>query len=412
MRGIFAFSLVLIVYFLFGFYVSQVDPVVIPEKISRDTISKFYDYRGILNVHTRLSLGSGTIPEIVQAAKLAQMDFLILTDLNTFSSPHQDSYYENLLFLVGGKYSHLDSRLIHLPLKMGALGSNLGESQILLSDQLTNAAKESPESLLLLAHPYKTGFNWAGEIPQGLDGFELVNVKSLAQRAWELSKLSVFWTFLVYPFNPKLSFVRLFNEPSEELRLLDELSQSRRILAYAGAEASARAIPWSNYLMRFPSYEKSFEMFSNHVLMTSELTGNLDGDKQKIFTALKNGNHYLAFDLIGNPKGFLAVVEKGKDQYLMGSEIVFTPGLELKVSLPQKPLFFHEIVIYRNGERAVTSNEETLTWKLSEPGAYRVQVRVSLPLPLPDTKKWVTWIYTNPFFIRDSGQINFGRVNR
>lgn len=400
MRSIFSFSIVLIIYFLFGFYISQIDPVVIQEKISRDAISKFYDYRGVINAHTRLSIGSGTIQEVVQAAKTAQLDFLVLTDLNTFSTPHQDSYYENLLVLVGGKYSHLDSRLIHLSTEAGTLGSNLGESQILITDQLTKAAADSPNSLLYLAHPYKTGFNWSGEIPPGLDGFELTNVKSLAQRAWELSKLSVFWTFLVYPFNPKLSFVRLFNEPSEEIRLLDDLSQERRIYAYAGAEASARAIPWSNYLLRFPSYEKSFELYTNHILMTSELTGNLEGDKQKIFSALKNGNHYLAFDLIGNPKGFIAVAEKQEQIYLMGSEITFQPGIELKVSLPQKPLFFHEIVIYRNGERAYTSNETEFSWKVPEPGAYRIQVRVSLPLPLPDTNKWVTWIYTNPFFIR------------
>ena len=134
--------------------------------------------------------------------------------------------------------------------------------------------------------------------------------------------------------------------------------------------------------------------------MTSELTGNLESDKQKIFTALKNGNHYIAFDLIGNPKGFLALVEKKDQVYLMGSEIEFQAGMELKVSLPQKPLFFHEIVVYRNGDRAFTSNDVDFVWKIPEPGAYRVQVRVSLPLPLPDTNKWVTWIYTNPFFIR------------
>jgi phospholipid/cholesterol/gamma-HCH transport system substrate-binding protein len=46
-------------------------------------------------------------------------------------------------------------------------------------------------------------------------------------------------------------------------------------LAYAGAEAFARAFPWSNYLVKFPSYQSSFEIVTNHVLLTSELTGNL-----------------------------------------------------------------------------------------------------------------------------------------
>lgn len=399
-KTVFYFSVGLICYFLFGFYISQIEPMVIPEKIGRNTINQFYDYRGVINVHSRLSIGSGTIQEIIQSATSAQLDFIILTDLNTFKSPHQENYYDNLLFLNGGKYSYLDSRLIHLSSTGDTLGTNLGESQIQVSDQLSKSATDSPADLLYLAHPFKTGFNWNGDLPSGFDGIELVNVKSLANGSWDLSKLSVLWTFLIYPFNPKLSFIRLFNEPSDELRLLDEVSQQRKILAYAGAEASARAIPWSNYLLRFPSYERSFELFTNHILITSELTGQVENDKQKIFTALKNGNHYIAFDLLGNPKGFLAYIEADEKIHLMGSELIFRDGLQLKVSLPQKPNFFHEIVVYRNGERALTTNDSDLNWNILEPGAYRVQVRVSLPLPLPDTNKWVTWIYTNPFFIR------------
>lgn len=399
MKLFFFFSFFLIFYFIYGFYIAQTDLIVVPEKIRKDSVTRFYDYRGVQNVHTQLSLGSGSIQDVVKGAKASELDFLILSDLNTFDTPNQDSYNDNLLLLVGGKYSYLDSRLLRYSLRSGRLGSNLGESQIQIADLLTKKPSDSPENLLLLAHPYKSGFNWNGEFPSGFDGFELVNVKSLANRSWELSKLSVLWTLFIYPFNPRLSFIRLFNEPSEELELLDQLSETRKTVVVAGAEASARAIPWSNYLMRFPSYETSFELFTNHVLLRSELTGQLEADKQKLFQALKNGNSYIAFDLIGNPRGFYAVVEDKNSSHLMGSEIPFKDDLELKIHLPSAPLYFYEVVIYRNGHRQATFNSTDVIWKITEPGNYRIQVRVSLPLPLPDTKKWVTWIYTNPFFI-------------
>jgi hypothetical protein len=35
--------------------------------------------------------------------------------------------------------------------------------------------------------------------------------------------------------------------------------------------------------------------------------------------------------------------------------------------------------------------------KITERGLYRVHVRVSPFFPIPDAKKWMTWIMTNPF---------------
>src|SRR5690606_27682222 len=103
----------------------------------------------------------------------------------------------------------------------------------------------------------------------------------------------------------------------------------RRIFVYGGTEATARAIPISDYLIRFPSYRRTFELMSNHILLKSELTGNLASDKQKIFNALKNGNLYIALDMLGDPKGFVATVEGDGPSQLMGNEIKFKKDLTL-----------------------------------------------------------------------------------
>lgn len=400
MKTLVALSFLLVFYFLYGFYINQYEVSVVPPQITREHSRSFNDYKGVLNVHTELSSGSAPSSFVIASAKLANLDFLMFTDLNLFEMPTTfESYHGNLLVFSAGKYSYLDSRLIYYSLTQESIGSNLGDAQVKLSDLLSQKTGASKDTLTILAHPYKAGYSWNGEIPSGLDGFELLNMKSLVNRAWEESKISTIWSLLIYPFNPRLSFIRLFAEPTDEIVLLDKLSQQRRVVAYAGTEASARVIPLANYFIRFPSYKRSFEFMSNHVLLKSELTGSFNGDRLKIFNALKQGNFYMALDMLGDPKGFVATLEENGKSHLMGSQLKFAKNMALKVSLPSKPKDFFEIIIYRNGEAIAKINEPEVVFPIPTAGTYRVQVRVSPMLPLPDAKKWITWIYTNPFFV-------------
>lgn len=252
----------------------------------------------------------------------------------------------------------------------------------------------------MLAHPYHLGFSWNGDIPAGLDGMELINMKALSAQVWQHSKPSVIWSALIYPFNPEFALARLFMEPTEEIVLFDKTSQNQHLLAFAGAEASARAFPWANYLVKFPSYQRSFEIVTNHVLLTSELTGNLASDRNKIFSALKKGQFYVAFDALGPPKGFAATIEEKNKIHMMGSKIKLSKNLMMKVQIPVPSKNFYEVIVYRNGERFHTANAPEFSIPITEPGVYRVQVRVAVSMPLPDANRWITWIYGNPFFIK------------
>lgn len=393
-------SALLIIYFTYGFYISQYDISVVPVTLRNENPAGFYDYKGVMNVHTDLSIGSSSPSSVISAARAVGLDFLLLTDLNSFvPMTALEGYHGNTLVMAGVKISYLDSRLIYYSLKSGLPGDNLGEAQVQLADLLSQETSDVNESLLILAHPFKAGFSWSGEIPSGLDGIEILNSKSLSNRAWEASKASTIWSLLTYPFNPRLAFLRLFSEPTEEMELFDRLGQMRRVIGFAGAEASARAIPLANYLIKFPSYQRSFEFVTNHVLLKSELTGNSSSDRQKIYQALKKGQFYTSFDLIGDPKGFNAVLEENGRIYPLGSKVKWTKNLKLDVKLPSLPQSFFEVVIYRNGIRYETFNDRSVEHMLTEPGTYRIQVRVSPYLPLPDAKRWITWIYTNNFYV-------------
>lgn len=400
MKFLISVSVLLISYFIYGFYISQYQISVLPQKLKRETTLDYYDYKGLINVHSDLSIGSSNAVQIAAAAKAAGLDFLMLTDLNAFEDNlHNDSYLRGVLFLNGGKYSYLDSRLIFYSPDKTEIGKNLGEAQIRLADMLTQKEGDAKDSLLVLAHPYKLGFSWSGDLPPGFDAVEVINIKSMSAQAWQTSKASVLWSALIYPFNQAFALARLFQEPTEELALFDRTLQQHKMVAFAGAEASARAFPLANYLVRFPSYQRNFEIVSNHVLLTSELTGNFASDRTKIFGALKKGQFYIAFDALGDSKGFVTALEEANRVIMMGSKVKLAKNMSLKIRLPGSPKYFYEIIVYKNGERYRTYNEPDISMPVSEPGIYRVQVRVAIPMPLPDANRWVTWIYGNPFFV-------------
>jgi hypothetical protein len=153
-------------------------------------------------------------------------------------------------------------------------------------------------------------------------------------------------------------------------------------------------------LIKFPAYQKSFELLSNHVLLPSELNGNVARDRGKLLQAIKAGNFYLSLDMLGDPKGFIAYIQDKTQIHLMGSDLRFHRGLKLVAQLPAVPKDFYEIVVYRNGESVYISNEPILKYQIKEPGVYRILVRVSPFLPFPEGKKWFSWIYTNNFYVK------------
>lgn len=394
------FAAVLITYFIYGFYVSQQDLTVVPAQFPQTASNEYHDYRGVLNVHTSLGRGSASPQAVINVARNSDLDFMIITDVNQFSGQdHYDGYYGPLMVLQEPEFSYLDSRVTIFPPSEYEGPSNHGEASVLIADLLSQTSPRNRAQHVGFLHNAESEYGWTGDLPTGLDAIEILNSRAIAYRAWKQSKLNVVITLLIYPFNPLYSFLRLYHEPADELRQWDEAGAKRPLYGFAGAEASARAIPLADYLIRFPSYRSSFSISSNHVLMTSELTGNYKMDRQKLLTAFKKGQYYFAIDLLGDPRGFFTEMHTAGARFTMGSSLRWHKDLTLHAEIPIEPNAFFEIVLLRNGERIATSNTRLLDSPIPGPGVYRIIVRVSPQLPLPDGKKWITWIFSNPFFV-------------
>lgn len=387
------------VFFGYGLVLNTFNIEIIPSTLEHNHPDLFYDYRGITNLQTQKSTGSGTIDKIANAAREAEVDFVFLTDLNLSPSEEQfEGYKENVLFIKAAKYSFLDSRI--LVYKSDSIFNQSSSYKVngIFSDIFSGG--ESENNFLALAHPFKNGFRWNGPLPAAINGIEVINLKSVWQKSWLESKFSFFWTLFTYPFNPRLAFIRLFENQKQQLKFWDQVTKIRPLVGLAGtdAEAKVKGVLGGNF--EFPSYENLFEVVSNHVLLNSELTGDAARDKLKIIEALSNGQFYFSLDLLANPKGFVAYI-KGKDKvFPIGKTISFSKNLSLVVKLPTEPLVPYEIVVYKNGSKHFIINDVRGEIPIHEPGTYRIVVRVIPTLPLPDGKRWFTWIYTNPFYVR------------
>ncbi len=400
MRSITIATFLLVSYFTYGLVLSQWSIQIWSPELKNEQPTDFYDYKGATNILTELSIGQGDPLKVISAAKTVGLDFLFFTDLNPFDIPHApEGYHGNLLVMSGGLFSYLDSRLLYYSLTTDQPQS-LGDAQVRFTDYLSQRSEDTKNHFLVLAHPKLPGFAWSGAYPQGLNGLEVLNLKSIFLNGWKASKLSFLWSLVVFPFNQELAFIRLFQEPTEELALWDSLNQKQKTVGYAGSNATAKAIAATGYIFEFPSYTRYFQILSNHILLRSELTGNASADKQKVFSAFKKGNFYMSLDLLGDPKGFVCQIEDGDKKHFMGSSISFNKRLKLNISLPGEPRVPYEVVIFKDGQRLTEFSTTKISYPLEQPGVYRVQVRVIPTFPLPDGKKWISWIYTNSFYVK------------
>lgn len=394
-------------YAAYGIYVSHFSLNIMPTVLRPSPPEGFYDYKGITNVHTRLNKGSGTHQQVIGEAESEGFDFLFFTDLNIFKKNKQiNGYQGRLLVFAAGTYNYLNTLLLHYRPHQKPEHRNPSDAQLFFTEFLSKKQKEhkeDKEDFVVLAHPFRKNYQWHGPFPEALKAIEVLNLKSVWEASLSQSKLSFVWSLLIYFFNPKYALIRLYLEPEKEIQLWDKLNEKQKVVALAGHNSTAKALPWTGFKVNVPSYRSTFSFISNHVLLKSELTGSSHQDQERIFQALKKGQFYFSLDFLENPKGFIAYATQDGKKHLMGSQLAFSEEkpVTLFVQLPETPRVPYEIVVIKDGQPHKVFNQRQIHFRIKKSGVYRVIVRVMPDFPLPDGKRWITWIYTNPFYIKN-----------
>ncbi len=400
-RKLFLFlSLMALIYFGFGFYLATFDISIFDPTQDNPPHPLFHDYRGVSHVVSTHSKGSLEPSQILLDAASAKLNFIIFTDLNLIERPYDISGYHGDVFaLTNHKLSYLDSHILVYSDNSDFRFESMSSAHAQLHHHLSEEKTEKRNFTTVLAHPFKKHHRWSGEYPPGLDGIEVINLRQLWQEGWINDKPNFIWSLFTFPFNPSISLLRLIREPKKELQLWDELNKETKTIGFLGNETTARIFKFLGINFTFLSYEKSFSFASNHILLASELTGHAGTDRKKIFDSLEKGQFYLAFDSLGSSQGFASYIEcDGDTRYLMGAK-VNGKNCKLKVDLPKNLIVPRSVEYYRDGEVFFISNSVSSEIELEKPGVYRVVVRIQPRLPVPDTKRWYGWIYSNPFYL-------------
>jgi hypothetical protein len=349
---------------------------------------------GNLHVHTRYSDGHGQHEDVAIAALDAGLDFVVVTDHNVWVSGMDDYYYrgQKRVLLLTGEEVHDQVRK---PQKNHLL---IYETQRELAhyapdpQELIDQAVESG-GLCFLAHPTdpaaptfnEDDLSWVDWDVRGYHGLELWNFMSEFKSLLKNRARALF-----YAFNPRMIASGPF--PATLARWDQLLTAGRQVSVIGGSDAHGTPMSMGPiHRIIFP-YDFLFQAINTHVLIAEELSGDVQRDRERIFSAVRRGQGFVGNDLPASTRGFRFNAQSEQGIVGMGESVRIRFGVTLQIHLP-KPASIR--LIHRGAELQRWDGTTTAVHTVTEPGAYRVEVH------LPYRGKMRGWIYSNPIYLTD-----------
>lgn len=136
---------------------------------------------------------------------------------------------------------------------------------------------------------------------------------------------------------------------------------------------------------RIDSYRRMMSAFSNHLLIKPKADGTWADVELK--EALKAGRNFGVFEFLGFAEGFDFVAMEGQTTREVGQTATLANGVTLKVVMPkvkdldpavEAPALKLQLLKAREGgwDEVAAITQGTLTFPVTQPGAYRVEVRM------------------------------------
>lgn len=344
---------------------------------------------GVLHVHTNLSCGSGSLPQVIDAAKDADLSFLAITDHNLAMSQAVVNAADPPDFAVidGEEVSTSTGHFLALGVSdTWARGSGYDARRLLASARQAGAVN-------FIAHPFGLREHWREWDSPDYVGMEIWNDDAVWRQN---SAFSILTSFLLYPINSRLALVRLARTPTENLAKWDELQQQRRVAGICGSDAHAAITVNSHMLARFPGYYAVFSLIRQHILLEPQADPN-HASATAILNALEQGNSFCAVDALAPSDGFDQRVTSGPTSQQSagpGDSIQYTPGAMLHVAVPSAspPAILR---ILRDGREISKQQTQSLDLTLPGPGRYRAEAYLRQP-GITGFRRWTLWIFANP----------------
>jgi hypothetical protein len=223
------------------------------------------DLAGAVHVHSTYSDGAGDVPTVMEAARKAGVDWVLLTDHNSHQ-PKRDGWEEKYagtppLLLIGTEVT----------VEHGAFLLALG-----LPPEWETAPGQKPQTVVndvlargglpLVSLPFDVKHPWRDWNVTGCAGLEVINLSTVARR--HINLFSAAWLVPLYRHKGALAALRaLVTRPDQSLATWDRLTAGGRPFVGVAALDAHALMKIGREKYPLPSYEDSFRACCTHVLV-------------------------------------------------------------------------------------------------------------------------------------------------
>ena len=344
-------------------------------------IGMFSEITGAIHIHTCCSDGEVDFPELITAAKVVGLDFIVVTDHMSLEGKEKgfEGFHDNCIVLIG--YEHNDSNDKNHYLAMG-------------TDEVIKE-QDSPQEYIdlirsaggigFLAHPAEErqyfkkypSYPWIAWDVSGYDGMEVWNHMS----EWVENLKS--WGSFIRIFYPRRFLKGI---PPNLLKKWDELNRTRFISGIGGVDAHTFKYGRAFFTFQIFPIKVELKGIRTHLYIPENLSNLTFNEVKEIcLRALKNGNGYISNYRQGDAKGTKLFLRYTDDTVVPpGCSGINRPlPATLSISIPLEA----EIRIIRDGVQVSKKIGMSHSFNIAENGLYRIEV----------FRKNKAWIYSNPF---------------
>jgi hypothetical protein len=227
-----------------------------------------------------------------------------------------------------------------------------------------------------------------------IDALEWLNTDS----EWrDESRWAIARAFASYPLRPPAAVASLLDRPEPILEHWDALATRRRVIGLAGVDAhggiGSRIEDSSRRSsLGVPSYAASFRTFTSRVELERAFSGSAARDGAALQAALRAGRMYSQVDAVAGDAVLQFSARTANEVVAQGGELRGTGTASFSVRAAQ--VDGASTVAFRNGVEIKQTSGTSLDFQSAEPGAFRVEIRVT---GAPGTPP-VPWVVSNPIF--------------
>ena len=340
---------------------------------------------GAIHGHSTYSDGTGSFPEILDAAQAAGLDFLVMTDHDTLQplTDVGEGFFSRTLLLIGCEVSPPTNHL----LAVGAKTCPTREQPP--QDYIDDLAAQG--ALTFLAHPHDRGvplaklpsYRWDAWPVDRYTGIEIWN--HLSDWSGNLGRLPRALRGALRPH----TFLQ-GPEPAT-LALWDAAGRDRRVVGIGGLDVHDVKLGRRPLQLRIFPYAYAFRTILCHVAVEVWPT-SLPEAKEILLSAIANGRLFFANHAMGDARGLSlrAVDGRGEEVASLGDELAADGDLRLLLRAPQEA----HLRILRDGKEVARTYGRELGCDAEGPGVYRAELHVRRAGRLHP------WAYTNPIYLR------------